>query len=490
MRKNIFLFILSSFLLLFAIEENPVYGQENTNIDNSQFQLYIGELRYSEKAVTLSWDMVANSSNYIILTLENDIQIELARTNELTANISLAEYGKHYSVYVAAYDINGQLLACSDVVDIFLPNEVKKIKTTSVSKKCVKIAWEASEGCNKYEVYEKKSEDKYKLVAETSDNSIRTTVEKNKKYSYKIVAVYVSDLYTLSTAGKQKEFDNGEFVDISHQKYTYSEMVSDIKSICNKYSDYVSYKSIGRTKQNRQIYDVILGNPDAKKSLLVVSTLHAREYVATVTCMKQLEYYLLNYNSKVDNVKPADIFNKCCIHYIMMANPDGVMYSQTKKSTWKANANGVNLNNNFPYRFKKSGRAKYGTYTGKKALCENETKAIAAITKQLAAKGDLAVVNYHAMGEIVFGDYSGKNKALKRKINNMYSIARKTTGYSDAGGYGGKSNGSYRDYLSYVLKIPSITIEVGSTPCPVNKRYYNSIFNKNKYVILREAQAV
>ena len=69
MRKNIFLFILSSFIIIFAIEGMPVYGQENTDINNAQFQLYIGELRYSEKAVTLSWDVVANSSNYIIFTL-------------------------------------------------------------------------------------------------------------------------------------------------------------------------------------------------------------------------------------------------------------------------------------------------------------------------------------------------------------------------------------------------------------------------------------
>lgn len=264
-------------------------------------------------------------------------------------------------------------------------------------------------------------------------------------------------------------------------------MCSDIQSLCKKYSEYVSYETIGYSEKGRKIYDVILGDKEADHTILVVSTLHAREYIATVVCMKQLEYYLLNYNKTVDGKKLSDIFSNCNVHYIMMANPDGVIISQTNKARWKGNANGVNLNRNFPYAFKRDGSPKDGSYSGKKAASESETQAIVSLTKKLNKTQTLAVVSYHAMGQIVFGDYGGKNQKLRSDITNMYKIARNTTGYSSAANYGGTSNGNYREYLTYKMKVPSVTIEVGSVSCPVPKYQYASAFNRNKLLILREA---
>ncbi len=109
------------------------------------------------------------------------------------------------------------------------------------------------------------------------------------------------------------------------------------------------------------------------------------------------------------------------------------------------------------------------------------------LTKKLNNTQTLAVVNYHAMGQIVFGDYGGKNKKLGSDITDMYRIARSTTGYSSAAGYGGTSNGNYREYLMYKVKVPSITIEVAGISCPVPKYQYASAFNRNKLVVLREA---
>ena len=75
---------------------------------------------------------------------------------------------------------------------------------------------------------------------------------------------------------------------------------------------------------------------------------------------------------------------------------------------------------------------------------------------------------------------------LERK---MYNVARKTTGYADAGSYDNDdSNGCSREYFIYNQKIPFITIEVGSVATPIPQKYYGSIFNKNKLVMLRVAQ--
>ena len=47
--------------------------------------------------------------------------------------------------------------------------------------------------------------------------------------------------------------------------------------------------------------------------------------------------------------------------------------------------------------------------------------------------------------------------------------------------------GGFRDYTLYSLKVPSITVEIGSVSCPVPYSYMPTIFRQNKYVILREA---
>ena len=50
----------------------------------------------------------------------------------------------------------------------------------------------------------------------------------------------------------------------------------------------------------------------------------------------------------IGGIVPAKALKNMQIHYIVMANPDGVMISQISSSRWKANAKGVDLNRNFP----------------------------------------------------------------------------------------------------------------------------------------------
>ena len=392
----------------------------------------------------------------------------------------------------------------------------KGLKTTSLSTKSVKVYWEPVKGATSYDVYKKEQKaKKYKLIKTIKKCDIKISVEKNRKYSFKVIAKIPvpseseqeenteeetedenkdeGEQEEEPTKYKKKEmtcsFDNASFASMNHQKYTYAEMEKDISQLCKKYSEYVQYDIIGKSGKGKKIYDVILGNRNAKKSLLIISELHAREYVTTVICMKQLEYYLENYNKKIDGKIPGNVFKKCNVHYVMMANPDGVEISQKKNARWKGNKNGVNLNRNFPYKFKVRGKNTVD-YTGKKAASEKETQAIISIAKKLKkSQKTLGVISYHAMGQIIFGSYRGNDKKLKSQIRKMYNVARKTTGYADAGSYDNDdSNGCSREYFIYNQKIPFITIEVGSVATPIPQKYYGSIFNKNKLVMLRVAQ--
>lgn len=461
------------------IPEEPVATAEMSVTVNNQ-----GD----EKKVNFQWKSVQDAKNYVILQKTEEGWIPVLSTDKASAPVSLKQYGEENCYKVQALDAAETVSMESKEITVLIPRKAAELRTTAYSRTKVKLAWENAEDANAWEIYEKEENGKYRLVKTVNKEEASLPVKDNSVYSFKVVPLFKSEFGTLKGKESRITFRNKEFVSISHQKYTYEEMEGDIDQLCKKYSEYVSCDVIGYSRQGREIYDVILGNPDAEKTIVVVSTLHAREYIATVVCMKQLEFYLLNYNRKVDGKKVSEVFENCNVHYVMMANPDGVTMSQNGKIRWKANAAGVDLNHNFPCGFEVNGRAKKGTYSGKKALSEPETRALDGLIKELKTTQEIAVINYHAMGRIVFGSYGGKDKTLRKQITRMYQIARTTTGYADAGGYSnGKGNGNYREYVMYDQKLPSITIEVGKVSCPVPKSQYATEFNLNKLVVLREA---
>ena len=369
------------------------------------------------------------------------------------------------------------------------PTAVKNLHTTKQGKTKVCLEWEKSANATSYLIYRKTSGGAYRKLAESKKTAYTDkTLAAGKTYTYKIIA-----------ANSQKKskavtitFSNIKAVQIHAQKYTYAQMKKDIKELESMYSNYCEATVIGKSVQGRNIYDVAIGNPDADQSLLVVSTLHAREYICSAVMMKEIEYYLENYNGTIGNMTPANTLKNMQIHYIVMANPDGVTISQTKHATWKSNSRGVDLNRNFPTKkFVVGGKPGAQSYSGKKALSEPETYAVTKRTKELMRKQNLTgVVNYHAMGRIIFGDCS--RKSIQKDTKTMYDIAKKETGYQKAYSSGGGRSwgGQYREYVMYMLNVPSITIEIGSSAAPCPLWQYETEFQKNKYVVLKIARAL
>ena len=151
----------------------------------------------------------------------------------------------------------------------------------------------------------------------------------------------------------------------------------------------------------------------------------------------------------------------------------------------------MDLNRNFPTKkFVAGGKPGAQGYSGKKALSEPETYAVAKCTKELIRKQNLTgVVNYHAMGRIIFGDCT--KKSILKDTKTMYNIAKKETGYQKAYDGGGSSwGGQYREYVMYMLNVPSITIEIGSSAAPCPLWQYETEFQKNKHVVLKIAKSL
>lgn len=377
------------------------------------------------------------------------------------------------------------------------PVKVSALKGLHVdvrSESKIEVYWKENKTADHYYVYRKqKDQKKYQLLKETGKTSyVDTDVKAGVDYSYKVVPACMDGKRTVRGDAAVITIKISERVNTGHQKYSYSEMKSDLEQLKKMYSRHCQVHVIGKSVQGRNIYDVVIGNPEAEKCFLVVSTLHAREYIASMLCMEQIEYYLKKYHSTVDGRKVSEVLDHIAIHYVVMANPDGVTMSQSGTPLLKNNANGVNLNSNFPYKFGVKEKPGSQFYSGPSAASEPETQAIVALCKSLNKSGLQGVLNYHATGSIVYGSYNGNDNRVKKMTAAMYRTSRETTGYADSsiyssGGTKSKYSGSFREYVMFKLKKPSITVEIGTTPCPISYKCLPSIWNKNKYLVLREA---
>ena len=174
------------------------------------------------------------------------------------------------------------------------------------------IEWNDSEGAAYYKVYRKKGTGDYKKLGETSVPAFAdiSSVYGNT-YDYMIVPYNQRD-----EEGREAtiRLARTQAVNIKTQKYTYQQMKTDMGELVKQYSDYCELTSIGTSVEGRMIYDLAIGNPEAKESLLVVSTLHAREYICSAVLMQEIEYYLRHYNSSLGGMTPAKVLNNMQIH--------------------------------------------------------------------------------------------------------------------------------------------------------------------------------
>ncbi|MCC8127271.1 MAG: peptidase [Clostridiales bacterium] len=296
------------------------------------------------------------------------------------------------------------------------------------------------------------------------------------------------------------------------EKYTYDQMVQDLNNLKRTYGDKMQINIYGTSLDGRSLYEVVLGNASASKHIMIQAGIHAREYMTPLLVMKQLEYGLAFYDTgNYDGIPLSTLLSQVAVHFVPMTNPDGICISQGGESTirsltlrqtiarcyandvaqgrtsrtyedyltvWKANARGVDLNQNFPADWDQvvsCSDPSYATYRGTSALSEPESQALA----QLAESRNWALtISYHSMGNLIYWDYEG-NKVTQAS-GELATIIQQNTGYNFGGSSG---HGGFKDWTQIKdSPIPGVTIEVGSVACPLPISQYADIWNRNKMV--------
>lgn len=213
------------------------------------------------------------------------------------------------------------------------------------------------------------------------------------------------------------------------------------------YQNYGGEKQIiGKSVNGLPIYAFAV-TKTASPIILVQGAIHAREFVtAKVVNLLASEFIKSGKQGKV--------------WFLPLINPDGAIIAESVDGSFKANANGVDLNVNFPARWGKGRQNVFvkdkENFVGEKPLSEPETKALCNFT--LKIKPDMTI-SYHSKGEEIYYEFYQKGKRRERDAY-LADIASKTTGYVVKSIKG--SCGGYKDWCIQRLKIPALTIEVGN----------------------------
>lgn len=315
----------------------------------------------------------------------------------------------------------------------------------------------------------------------------------------------------------EEPLPEGDIVQVNSQIYSYEQMCRDLNFLRTRYSDKVQVYRIGKTADDRDILDAVIGSENATKDIIIQYSMHAREYINTPLAMRQMEEFLKGWeNQNYNGKKYSALVQNVRLHILPMVNPDGISIVQsgfeairnesmraalndiwqydrengrgsanyeTYCSRWKANGRGVDLNRNFDQGWATTGGAAWYSssgYPGESAASENETKAIVRLADAVNCIGEIA---YHSMGQVIYWDY-GTTGDLHEKDKRLATLVEGLTGYAlNSTIDTGQNSSGCSDYFILVRGVPAITIETGKETCPVPIEQWPDLWERNRLVV-------
>lgn len=274
--------------------------------------------------------------------------------------------------------------------------------------------------------------------------------------------------------------------------YSYEALLRDLGKLAEEYPDHAALDTAGLSGQGQAIPALQIGREDAPKHILLQGTMHGREHMTSWLLVALAHEYLKE--GPLEGV---------CVHILPMVNPDGAAVAQTGRldasqraifeadcaadytaetpenyaARWKANAEGVDINRNFPTGWENlEGRAAPSSelYPGSAPFSSQEARVLRDYTEKWPL---CATLSFHASGSML---YYGKSSSLAQTV-------RAVTGYTladcEADGAG------YRDWVES-CGTPSVTVEIGCQDTPLMQREAYSIFARCRCLIAAVARWV
>lgn len=138
-------------------------------------------------------------------------------------------------------------------------------------------------------------------------------------------------------------FRDPEYKEARSAYRTFNDVVTELNQISSDYPQFTQLLNIGSSVQGRALYFLrITGNIQSnpvKPEFHYISTMHGNEKVGTEMCMEFIYYLLENYGT---DPYVTGLLDELDIYVMPIMNPDGFV------SNTRNNANGYDLNRNFP----------------------------------------------------------------------------------------------------------------------------------------------
>ncbi|KAF2794557.1 hypothetical protein K505DRAFT_241876 [Melanomma pulvis-pyrius CBS 109.77] len=174
----------------------------------------------------------------------------------------------------------------------------------------------------------------------------------------------------------------------------------------------------GTSSQGRVLTGIHIwgsGGKGSKPAVLFHGTVHAREWISTMTTEYMAWQLLTKYGTDTSVKALVDKFD----FYIMtIVNPDGFVYTQTTDRLWRKNRQTVSTsscvgrdnNRNWPYKWEVTGGASTSpcseTYKGLAAGDAPENKGMVAQVNALRdARGIRLYIDFHSYGQYILWPY-------------------------------------------------------------------------------------
>ncbi len=279
--------------------------------------------------------------------------------------------------------------------------------------------------------------------------------------------------YTAPVSQAEPQPKPNEPIVNAYQPYTAARLQRDIDALCRRYPDLITQFPIGLSTQGRVITCVTLGS--GSKKGCIVSGIHSREHITISFSMRCLEEFAQAYqkNEWYGEYNLRQLLNEYTLYFVPMCNPDGtevstngakplVYGSSFSPDDYKLNANGVNLNRNFPYNWENQythqtmvpGDEKYA---GPYAASEKETQALMALC---ADEGFSWLLDMHIVGNGMYwrdelngeipGDSRMREAITERCGYRYFGVSDDITTYS----------GGLENWFRSVYGKPSFCIEM------------------------------
>ncbi|MBR6522009.1 MAG: peptidoglycan-binding protein [Oscillospiraceae bacterium] len=270
-------------------------------------------------------------------------------------------------------------------------------------------------------------------------------------------------------------------------------------------------------KQGRMGYSV-LGKPlywlsigEGEREVFYNGAHHANEWITTPLLMKFLENYARAYafEDSIGGQSAAELYRRATLYIAPMVDPDGVdlvtgelpagsaAYAKAQRiaadypaipfpSGWKANANGVDLNLQYPAGWEDAREIKFAQgfispaprdYVGTAPLDQPESRAVYNFT---LAHDFKLTLSYHTQGEVIFWKYRDYEPADSYAIGRRFS---QLSGYSLELTPPESANAGYKDWFIQQYDRPAYTIEAGRGTSPLPLTQFEGIYRANEGIL-------